>query len=352
LAYLACAGRCECEGRRRRDAEEPPGPRAAAAALERELDAALAARRPCSCDGWLPPHAAAALPGCTTPFALAAAAAGAWLLFCVYYVALFGMLHGATPTATLLVAWLGSMVASYVFVQPLLVALGVLLFSAVLPAWLPYVRWLPLWGRLTGAERAHAHALGTARPLSIRLENVAYMEACGSANRLATGASLVSFGPFSTIAHVLGSAVGAPAPLRGGAAAAGAPAGGVAGEADGAAAAAEAEADSAAAVLGAHYLLEQVGCAVRRSGAPEGDAQREAGGGGLTLRALGGSGGRRGAGAPASPRSSARAAGARSPTPSIPTSRAAWSPNLQPMGSPKTPRSPRSNAKVAPEALW
>jgi hypothetical protein len=349
----------------------PPG--AAAAAIEGELDANLVARRPCSCDGWLSPPAAAAAPGCTTPFALAAAAAGAWLIFCVYYTALFGLLKGPTATLTLLRAWVLAMATSYLLLQPAIIALLVLLYTAVLPAWLPYVRWLPLWGRLSGAQGAHEQALGRAHPLSNRLENMAYVEAVGSANKLPAGAALAGFARFATVAHVLGSAVGAPEAL-GARAAAEAAAGGGAEEGGGegeeeeqegggqpqpAGSATENAADATAALFGAHYLLEQSGLAVGR--------MRDAGAGGgddvkappserppaidlLTVRSVGVIGG---GGAP-SPRGGGGVAPPRARE--APPSLRGGAPRSGALPSPRSSgRSPRS-AKVGPDGatlpLW
>ena len=336
---------------------------AAAAAIEGKLDASLLARRPCSCDGWLSPPAAAAAPGCTSAFALAAAAAGAWLCFCVYYTALFGVLKGPTATLTLLTAWALAMASSYLLLQPAILALLVLLYTVVLPAWLPYVRWLPLWGRLSGAQGAHEQALGAARPLSNRLENMAYVEACGSANKLPAGAALVGFAPFSTMAHVLGSAVGAPEALGARAAAEGAE---VEGGGELAAGGGETQkaADATAALYGAHYLLEQSGLAV--------DRMRDAGAGGggtgappserpperlaasesplerLTVRSVGALGG----GAP-SPRGGGEQLRAREAlAPPMRSGAAHWSGVPSPRSTGKVPR----GAKVGPDEetlpLW
>jgi hypothetical protein len=141
--------------------------------------------------------------GITRPTVVAYCAVSAWLGFCLYYVALFGLYQPQDTMLSLVGAWVQGTAQAMIITQPL-VALVMLVWSYVVwPAWLPYLMWIPRVGPLIAGKAATASATASgSQSLTGRLENLTLVRAAGYASALPPEAAVIAYGATAGISVV------------------------------------------------------------------------------------------------------------------------------------------------------
>jgi hypothetical protein len=91
-------------------------------------------------------------------------------------------------------------------VQPLALALLLLLELILVPAWVPYVLWIPVLGPLVAGKRASAYNNQETSALTGRLENLTLIQAAGAASALPPESAFVAYGATAVIGAAISSA--------------------------------------------------------------------------------------------------------------------------------------------------
>jgi len=130
----------------------------------------------------------------------------AWaaILFFLYYLFLFGLVQSKEVTLTFTYAFLSSQAMSAFIVQPGIMFATTLFTFAILPAWLPYVIWIPIIGPiLAGRTAAALSSNDGSMTLTGRMENLTLVRAAGAASALTPDAAMVAYG----VTAVMGAAL-------------------------------------------------------------------------------------------------------------------------------------------------
>lgn len=167
--------------------------------FEADVDRMLASRRCCECS--CNRHAPSAY-GCTMASVVAYTTAWLWLLWCLYYLILFGLAHGLATTQSFVIAWGTAQANSLLVVEPAVI-LGTIVFSFIIwPSWLPYLVWIPGLGRLLGRKAAGA-VTGDATSLTGRFDNLTMVRAAGHASQLSPENAVIAFGVSSAMSAAI-----------------------------------------------------------------------------------------------------------------------------------------------------
>jgi hypothetical protein len=159
-------------------------------------------------------------------------AAWAVILFFLYYLFLFGLIHDKEVTLSFTYSFLLSQAMSSLAIQPaMMLAITVFAF-AVWPAWMPYVIWIPVLGPLAAGKTAAAlvSKTGGSGTLTGRMENLTLVRAAGAASSLPPDAALVAYGVTAVMSAALSSMTKTAARVAHGVQAAKGGAGGAGGE--------------------------------------------------------------------------------------------------------------------------
>jgi len=146
------------------------------------------------------------------PFTAATATAlgviWAFVAFCLWYVVAFGFLHPASVTLSYTIAWATSQATSLFLVAPLLALASTVATFAVVPAWLPWLLWIPYVGRFVAGRAASAFATDDGgSSLSGRLENLALVRAAGAASLLPGEAAVIAYGAGGVLSAAMAGVV-------------------------------------------------------------------------------------------------------------------------------------------------
>jgi hypothetical protein len=132
---------------------------------------------------------------CTAATVLAQGVTWAVVTFFLWYITQFGFRHDAATTLSFTIAWASGQLSSLFLVAPIVALANVVFVYAVFPAWLPWIVWIPVLGRLVAGKAAAAIVTDDGGcALSGRLESLALVRAAGAASLLSGEAAVLAYG--------------------------------------------------------------------------------------------------------------------------------------------------------------
>ena len=132
---------------------------------------------------------------CTAATVLAQGVTWAVVAFFLWYITSFGFRHDAATTLSFTIAWASGQLSSLFLVAPIVALANVVFVYAVFPAWLPWIVWIPVLGRLVAGKAAAAIVTDDGGcALSGRLESLALVRAAGAASLLSGEAAVLAYG--------------------------------------------------------------------------------------------------------------------------------------------------------------
>lgn len=131
----------------------------------------------------------------------------AWTTWNLFYVFLFGVWQTQEIVQDVLIDFAFSQFISLCIFYPALALFGVLWAFVILPAWLPYLVWIPMLGRLLlgkhgNVASADADARLSPTVLTGRLQNLTLVRAAGAASMLPPDSAIIAYGVTAAVTGI------------------------------------------------------------------------------------------------------------------------------------------------------